>query len=56
MITPSQLRAAGALAAAGAGGTVIHLIVNGSLIHERDLERVVGSAWNNGLRRGGRLY
>ena len=37
------------------GGTVINLTINGSVIHERELDQVVGQAFDNSLRYGGRL-
>ena len=39
----------------GGGTTVINLTVQGSLIHERDLQTVVGQAVDDSLRYGGRL-
>lgn len=56
MVQPPLMPSYGAVGAGGyGGGTVINLTINGSVIHERELDQVVGQAFDNSLRYGGRL-
>ena len=57
LVRPPRLSAAPTLGGGGFGGgtTVVNVTVQGSLIHERDLEQMVTQAVGGGLRSGARL-
>lgn len=56
-ITPNHrlMAAPSMIGAQGGGQTVVNVTVQGSLIHERDLEQVVTRAVGGGFRSGVRL-